>query len=1080
MPPLDSPASEASVDAQHPWLGLASFTEETQQFFYGREEEVAELARRVQRKLLTLLFGQSGLGKTSILRAGLVPRLRPLGYCPVYVRIDYAADSASPSEQIKQAIFKATEQSGQWTRPGVSVSGESLWEFLHHRDDVLRDASGRTLTPLLIFDQFEEIFTLAQTDDVGRRRAAEFVEDLADLVENRPPKALEARIEQDEAAAERFDFTRSDYRVLIALREDYLAHLEALKSAMPSITQNRMRLARMTGEQALAAVVKPGGELVSEEVAESIVRFIAGDAELATAEVEPSLLSLICRELNNARIAQGRKEISADLLAGSRESILSEFYERAMADQPPAVRHYIEDELLTDSGFRESVAEERVQKAFAAMGAPRDALAKLVDRRLLRIEERLDVRRVELTHDVLCPVVRASRDVRHEREARDEAERKLAEQRSRERATRRALVRARQVAVVCGVLALGAIGSAIFGYYSMKRAQQAEAQAQNTRQLAESARGEAEKLVVYLLDDFYRELEPVGRLDIVAGLAKRAVDYYDALPAELRTADTDRNRALALVRYGAALRNQSRLDESQKALADAVDVLSKLRAQGDRSETTVIGLGLGLAAQARVASSQNRASDALDTAMRAVSELKPLMDSASPSAALLRAYGQASIIAGFEQLRANQEEAAVATLEQARSAFERIDGLKLDDLSAATGYAEASAWQINALQTLGRMDDVRRVGNGALKVTRDVLDRRPNDMLALRSDGLIRGGLMGAEWNDLHVRAALAHSQQSARDWEALVSVDPTNQIAWNNLADARMTTSGLLFSLGEVGDARAQLRAALGIERRVRESGMIGNVLALAAGYLARAEADAGDQAAANAALASNRRFAALVVRDVPAGTFGAAFLPEFMLYWGFPGNGPGYAELGIRAAQGDYETVRKLAHASAKRLEQIKDVNESQRQARDTSLEVAYRTAAEASYRLNDFAAADAAVQRALALRKVIPTRTLSDKRDAGDQTVLAAKIAARLGRHADAQRLVAPVLDMHRELFARKDNEDLVQRLQFADALYASALAGSPTKSAELHQAAELIDRLPPAMRELISTRRLRAWIAEAQGS
>ena len=167
MAPLDSPVAQASVDAENPWLGLASFTEESQAYFYGRDEEVAELARRVQRKLLTLLFGQSGLGKTSILRAGIVPRLRAMGYCPVYVRIDYSRDSPAPSEQIKAAIARATEEAGQWTRTGVAVAGESLWEFLHHRDDVLRDASGRPLTPLLIFDQFEEIFTLAQTDDAG-------------------------------------------------------------------------------------------------------------------------------------------------------------------------------------------------------------------------------------------------------------------------------------------------------------------------------------------------------------------------------------------------------------------------------------------------------------------------------------------------------------------------------------------------------------------------------------------------------------------------------------------------------------------------------------------------------------------------------------------------------------------------------------------------------------------------------------------------------------------------------------------------------------------------------------------------
>ena len=116
-----------------------------------------------------------------------------------------------------------------------------------------------------------------------------------------------ARLEQDEAAAEDFDFARADYRILIALREDYLAHLESVKGTMPSITQNRMRLARMTGAQALSAVMKPGGRLVTQEVAESIVRFVAGGSELANAEVEPSLLSLVCRELNNVRIAQGAR-----------------------------------------------------------------------------------------------------------------------------------------------------------------------------------------------------------------------------------------------------------------------------------------------------------------------------------------------------------------------------------------------------------------------------------------------------------------------------------------------------------------------------------------------------------------------------------------------------------------------------------------------------------------------------------------------------------------------------------------------------------------------------------------------------
>jgi hypothetical protein len=1078
-PVSPSGAGPPAVDAQHPWLGLASFTEETRGYFYGREDEVAELARRVQRKLLTILFGQSGLGKTSILRAGIVPRLRPEGYCPVYVRIDYSPDSPPPSEQIKQAIFRETQASGEWTQSGVATSGESLWEFLHHRDDVLRDASGKTLTPLLIFDQFEEIFTLAQSDDFGRQRAAQFLEDLADLVENRAPRELEQRIEHDEAAAEKFDFARADYRILIALREDYLAHLEGLKGLMPSITQNRMRLARMTGAQALAAVLNPGGKLVSEEVAGAIVRFVAGGSELANAEVEPSLLSLICRELNNARIAQGRDEISADLLAGSRDTILSEFYERALADQPPGVRQVIEDNLLTESGYRESLAEERLTKAFAAVGAPPDTLATLVNRRLLRIEERLDLRRVELTHDVLCGVVKASRDLRLERAARDEAERQLEAQRQRVRATRQALVRARKIAAVCAVLAVVALGSAIFGFVSMKRAQEAEAKAERTRLMAEAARGEAEKLIVYLLDDFYLELEPVGRLDIVAALSKRAVDYYAALPPELRTAETDRNRALALVRYGAALRTQSKLDESGKALSEAVDILAKLRNDGDRSEATAIGLGLGLMTKARVSDSLNRRDQSRQFSAQAVDVLKPLMAPATPSIPLRRAYGLAMTYLGFSQARDNEEEAAVETLEQAREAYRSIDGLKLDDLPSAVAYAEASAWQMNAFQSLGRYDQARQVGEDAIRVAGQVLEKRPGHMSALRARGLIADTLAATEGFDLHTRKALALAEQGARDWEAILKLDPSNQIAWNNLVNARMGAGFWSLSLGNLREAQEQWRAALDVERNVKEAAFIRVVLSLAAGYITLLEADLGNRQAAEAALAANRRLIDMAIRGLPPESFGRSYLPEFLGYYGYPTTGLGYGAYALPLAAGDYETVRKEARASARRLEQIKSPTPQQELDKNRVLEVAYRTAAEASYRLKDYAAADVDIKQALEIRKAIPTRTLAEERDAGNQLMLAAAIAARMERYAEAQQIIEPLLKFHRKLYARgKDNEDLSQRVELAQALYVSALAAPGQKTSQLTEAAAIMDSLPPPMRRLHSVTVWRDRIAEEQ--
>ena len=1061
---MSAPESGA-VNTEHPWLGLASFTEETRQYFYGREEEVAELARRVQRKLLTVLFGQSGLGKTSILRAGIVPRLRPEGHCPVYVRIDYSPESPPPTEQIKQAIFRATEASGSWTQPGTAVEGESLWEFLHHRDDILRDAAGKTVIPLLIFDQFEEIFTLAQADDGGRKRAAQFIEDLADLVENRPPKALEARLENDETIVERFDFGRADYRILIALREDYLAHLEGVKGAMPSITQNRMRLARMNGQQALAAVMKPGGKLVSQEVAESIVRFIAGGAELPNAEVEPSLLSLICRELNNARIAQGRAEISADLIAGSNDTILNEFYERALVDQPAGVRRFIEDEMLTESGFRESLAEERVLKGFAAAGAAPDTLATLVNRRLLRIEERLDARRVELTHDVLCGVVRASRERRLEREALDEAERQLAAQKAREQATRKALVRARQIAAGCAVLSVLAIVSAIFGYLNMHRARDAEAKAEQTRQMAEGARGEAEKLITYLLDDFYLELEPIGRLDIVADLSRRALDYYDALPPELRTSNTERNRALALVRYASILRFQSKLDEGEKALADALPILKGLRDGGDKSEVTAIGYALGSVAQARLLNSRFKNSEAEKPAAEAVSVLEPLAAAASPSVTLRRAYGSANNYLGYLQVRSGkQNEQGVRTTEKAREAYRGIDGLASGDMASAAAFAETTSWQIIALQNLGRSADAQRNGEEALRITAQILEKRPGHMAAQRSRALLIFSLARVAGGNLNAGKALGLLRACSREWGNFLKLDPGNMVAWGNLGNCNFYSATTLIYLGRTTEAIRQFRVNLGYEKQVGGTIVTAGMLPAAAGNAALLEAELGNFRAAQADLAEMHR----VVERGPfpaSSNFGVIFREIVVI-----------VEARIRMTSGDDAAARDMLEASLKRVEELKPASDSEKLQRDGLLAGRYGSLAEMAYRRNDFIAAEAHRRKAIAFRQA--PRTQLDAMHASEPQIGLALALARQGRLVDARQVIEPVIKLHRG-FVAQGSDNLTQRVVFAGALFAAAVASPGDGARLLGEAAAIVDALPADMRRRKSVAELREWIAKEQG-
>src|SRR6266545_512089 len=407
-----SPArhEEAVVDERHPWPGLVPFREAYSRFFFGRSLEQEELLRSIRRGITTLLFGESGLGKTSLLQAGLFPRLRENGYLPVLVRLDYAAEALPPSEQIKRLLNQAIADAGLDASRRIEPQ-ETLWEYFHRRELALVDRSGEPIIPIIVFDQFEEFFTLG----LNQRKAdcQIFLSELSDLTENRPPAAVKARLERSPDQIVRYVFNRDDYRIVITLREDFLPALEMFRTSAPSLGRNRFRLTRMKGPQALQAVVEPGRGIVSEEVAWRIVSLVGGgpanDVSLEAnkdIEVEPSLLSLFCSELNERRLAADQAEITAELVERSRRDILRSFYERALNDQPQAVREFVEDQLVTDSGARDSIARERAERLLADKGVPASVIDELVRRRLLHIEERREGPRVELIHDVLLDIVR--------------------------------------------------------------------------------------------------------------------------------------------------------------------------------------------------------------------------------------------------------------------------------------------------------------------------------------------------------------------------------------------------------------------------------------------------------------------------------------------------------------------------------------------------------------------------------------------------------------------------------------------------------------------------------------------------
>ncbi|MDH5175970.1 MAG: hypothetical protein OEX15_04815 [Gammaproteobacteria bacterium] len=1057
-------ATETTIDPENPWLGLSSYSEETRAYFHGREEEAAELARRVQRKLLTVLFGQSGLGKTSLLRAGLVPRLRGSGFCPVYVRIDYAAESPSPAEQIKQAIFKVTAEAGHWTRAGSAVEGESLWEFLHHRGDLLRNANGETLLPLLIFDQFEEIFTLAQADDAGRKRAKEFFDELADLVENRPPADLERRLDHDEANADDFDFARADYRILISLREDYLAHLESVKSTMPSITQNRMRLARMTGAQALTAVMQPGGKLVSQEVAESIVRFVAGGSELPNAEVEPSLLSLICRELNTVRLAQGKAEISADLLAGSRDTILSEFYERALADQPAGVRRVIEDELLTESGHRESLAEERVAKALAAAGAAPDALAKLVDRRLLRIEERLDMRRVELTHDVLCGVVRSSRNLRHEREARDEAEKQLLAQQERAAETRRTLRKTRRFAMIAAGLMLVALVSAVFGWVNWNRARAADAQAQK-------ARADAEKLVGFLIEDFYAELEPTGRLETMGKLAHMAVSYYEDLPQELLTPQTQVYRGMALIREAGALLARGDYKTGDPKLDEAAAIFEKLRADGDRSEQVAVGLALSKFTRFSSWGVTGSPGSKPEDLGAAAALLRPWATRPNSSAEARMLYADT-----LNYLSHTQElDKRIATCEEARAILRTAGAADFSNLRAASIYADTSDSQARHSLLLGKVAEAEKLEIEVYTIAEKVLAQRPGDLRSMANRALAADllGRLAIRRHDFD--AATDYAARSAMAGENYVRFNPSDLNSWVYWMRGKDQMAAVLLEQGRIGAALDGYRATVALDHDSRKPTSLAPMLWNNWVTLAVSEARAGEFPAAEKSLEKSadamKAAAELETDGKQKAMFDHALASARARVELVMGNNNAAFNLATQTA----DRLRKLDLSGAKPSGGVRNFETF----RTNVLRNVLVSVSLAAIRTGRYGEAEAAARE----RGALPPNPYSELDPQDERSRAAVTLAHAIvlqGRMEDARRISQPEVARYRAE-VKEGGAGLTFNRDMAYALYVDALsraAGDPSRAADLAEASKRLDLLSPEANQLLDVRELRSWIAGAR--
>ena len=427
----DSTQIETTGDAPT-FIGLKAYTEEQSKMFFGRDEEIQALYQLIKSHTITIVFGKSGTGKTSLLNAGVFPKLRK-DYClPFRIRLEFTDECPDLLGQVKQVLKSEIDKYG--FKVSSYPGEETLWEYFH------REPLWQVVTPVLVFDQFEEIFTLASKSARFKKEELDvFIEELADLAENSIPEKLKQKIIDDHDDSG-LNYSQQKAKIVFAFREDFLAEIESITSRIPSVKYSRFRLKPMNGMQANEVITKTWKQAIQPSEATKIVYFLTNEGEADNEalsfnkqdilEVEPSLLSQVCSYIDKERLQEGQATISSDFLAKyPKGKILRSLYEEVVSESArnvndiPAeegktfvnpIKVFVEENLITDDGFRTRFLIKEID----------ENLLPGVDVLKRKYYVREEGQFIELTHDVIVPLVKADREQRRKQIALLEAKQK--------------------------------------------------------------------------------------------------------------------------------------------------------------------------------------------------------------------------------------------------------------------------------------------------------------------------------------------------------------------------------------------------------------------------------------------------------------------------------------------------------------------------------------------------------------------------------------------------------------------------------------------------------------------------------
>ncbi|MGI5262312.1 hypothetical protein [Streptomyces angustmyceticus] len=331
-------------DTDPPYRGLARFEPGDAELFFGRDELTAQLAGTARRHRVTALVGASGSGKSSLLRAGLVPGLR---------------QTEGPAHQTPAAVRILT--------PGAHPMAHA---------ERLEPAAGPGETWLLV-DQFEELFTVC--NDNAERGA--FLERL-----------LAARDET------------SRLRVVLAVRADFFGHCAAQRNLAAALKDTVVLVGPMDKDQLRAAIVKPAvarGLIVERDLTARIIEDV-GDEPGALPLMSHALMETWRRRRGRTLTPQAYE--AAGGLHGSIARTAEDTYQQLTPAQATLARHILLRLIAPGNGTQDThrptartefaTTEPHTEEAQTETDA---VLNRLAHSRLLT----LDDGHVRLTHEAL-------------------------------------------------------------------------------------------------------------------------------------------------------------------------------------------------------------------------------------------------------------------------------------------------------------------------------------------------------------------------------------------------------------------------------------------------------------------------------------------------------------------------------------------------------------------------------------------------------------------------------------------------------------------------------------------------------